>query len=206
MSRNPLPESVSKCSARERGISNITKLTKGLGAGNEAAFRQFHALYFDRLLRYLLVITRGDEDAARDALQETFLRVARHARRFDDEDAFWKWLTVLARSAAVDGGRKQWRYWRLLANYARSWLAPGASHHPAEDAERSLEPLLEQGLSRLDERDRELIEEKYFQGASVKELSRRTGLSEKAVESRLLRARHRLREDMIKQMQNENIV
>ena len=32
--------------------------------GSEAAYRQFHEKFFGRLLRYLLVITRGQEEAA----------------------------------------------------------------------------------------------------------------------------------------------
>ena len=60
--------------------SPTSVLTRGLAAGDEAAFRQFHEEYFDRLLRYHLILARGDEHAARDALQETLTRVARKGR------------------------------------------------------------------------------------------------------------------------------
>src|SRR5438034_3100709 len=96
----------------------IRELTSGLAVGDEEAFREFHAAYFGRLLRYLFVVTHGDEQAAHDALQETMTRVVRYARRFDSEEAFWSWLTVLARSAVSDAGRKRSRYWRLIKDYA----------------------------------------------------------------------------------------
>src|ERR1051325_3867078 len=105
----PIPTAVRivmENSRAELACGKTADLTRRLAAGEEAAFREFHVAYFDRLLRYLLVVARGDEDAARDALQETFVRVVRHAKRFDCEDAFWSWLTLLARSAAADGGRK----------------------------------------------------------------------------------------------------
>ncbi len=89
-------------SAQREPVSATAALTGGLAARDEEAFRQFHAAYFDRLLRYHLVIMRGDEHAAHEALQETFLRVVRPPRRCDDEEIFWSWLTVLARSAATD--------------------------------------------------------------------------------------------------------
>jgi DNA-directed RNA polymerase specialized sigma24 family protein len=45
-----------------------------------------------------------------------------------------------------------------------------------------------------------LIEGKYLDGATVRELSADAGLTEKAVESRLLRLRRELRERMLKRM------
>jgi RNA polymerase sigma factor (sigma-70 family) len=52
-------------------------------------------------------------------------------------------------------------------------------------------------LAELEPVARRLIEGKYIAGESVKELSAQTGLSEKAVEARLTRLRHRLRERLI---------
>ena len=63
--------------------SATAQLTSGLVAGDEEAFRKFHADYFDRLFRYHLVVARGNEEMAREALQETFTRVARKPRQFD---------------------------------------------------------------------------------------------------------------------------
>src|ERR1041384_4194657 len=130
--------------------TSIRDLTRGLAAGDEEAFRQFHAAYFNRLLRYLFVATKGDEHAAREALQETMIRLVRYARRFDSEEAFWSWLTVLARSAAVDAGRKRQRYWRLLKSYALFWLAPEPAPADQYETDKYLNQLLEQGLQQLE--------------------------------------------------------
>jgi hypothetical protein len=70
---------------------DIQTLTHRLTAGDEEAFREFHGRYFDRLFRHLLGLTRGDEDEAKEALQETLIRVAKYVRRFDDEGVFWCW-------------------------------------------------------------------------------------------------------------------
>jgi len=48
--------------------ASVAALTARLVTGEEAAWREFHDRYFNRLLRYLLVVSRGDEDAARDSL------------------------------------------------------------------------------------------------------------------------------------------
>jgi RNA polymerase sigma factor (sigma-70 family) len=191
---------VSTFQPAEQGVA---ALTTGLAAGNEEAFREFHAVYFDRLLRYILVVTRGEEEAARDALQETFTRVARHARRFDSEEIFWSWLTVLARSAALDGGRKRQRYWQTLTRYARSLFRAEISADPDEDFEEQLLAMVSRGLDGLSREDRDLVEGKYLRGESVRELASACGLTESAVESRLVRARRSLREKVLKGLKDE---
>ena len=40
-----------------------------MAAGDEEAFREFHAHYFDRLYRFLLVVARGQEHEAQEALK-----------------------------------------------------------------------------------------------------------------------------------------
>src|SRR6185436_7281590 len=147
--------------------SAITSLTTRMAARDEEAFREFHSLYFSRLLRYHIIIARGDEHAAHEALQETLLRVVRHARRFDDEEVFWSWLTVLARSAAADGGRKRVRYWQLLTGYARS-LVHRNEIPPAPDDHEHLQELLNQGLGELLPEARALVEGKYLRRATVR--------------------------------------
>ncbi len=180
-------------------------LTRRLAQGEEAAFREFHAQYFDRLLRYHLVLARGDEHAARDALQETLMRVARKGRYFETEEAFWCWLTVVARNTAVDGGRRRQRYWATLKKYALGWLHPAPSlPSPQENnGDSALFELLDHRLAALDPADRALVEAKYFAGKSTRELAQETGSSEKAVESRLLRLRRQLRESILSDLRHE---
>jgi RNA polymerase sigma-70 factor (ECF subfamily) len=173
--------------------SDIAALTRRLAAADDAAFREFHGRYFDRLYRFLLVVTRGQEHAAQDALQETMLRVARYAREFEDEDIFWSWLKAVARNAARDGGRKRRRYLAVLEKFA-FWRrdASGSGIDPREEG--ALRSLIDEGLASLAPLDRHLIEGKYLRGYTVAELATDTGLTEKAVESRLVRSRRQLAE------------
>ena len=50
------------------------------------AYRAFYNAYFDRLSRYLLVVAAGNEDAMREALQGTLMRVVRHIKVFQSEE------------------------------------------------------------------------------------------------------------------------
>jgi RNA polymerase sigma-70 factor (ECF subfamily) len=174
----------------------IERMTRGLAAGDEGAFREFHAVYFDRLYQFLLVVARGQEEEAQEALQQTLLRVLRYARVFESEEVFWGWLKVLARSAARDAGRKQRRYRALLQRFALFGRTEARAPETAE--EDSLRAMLEEGLQGLEAADRRLIEGKYLEGATVKELAAQMGLSEKAVESRLVRLRQQLRQKLVR--------
>jgi RNA polymerase sigma factor (sigma-70 family) len=193
-----LPELIAVADAQTKGstTSTIASLTRRLAAGEEDAFRQFQALYFDRLYRFLLVVTHGDETQAREALQETFVRVARHARNFEGEDAFWNWLKAVGRNAARDAGRKQRRYSALLERF--TWRSQPEA--PCLRQENALAAALEESVGELEPDDRLLVEGKYIDGQSVSELAAQAGLTEKAVESRLLRSRRQLRACILKKL------
>ena len=119
--------------------------------------------YFDRLLRYLLVVCRGDEHAARESLQAALVKIVRHVRHFDREEAWWSWLTVVARSCVVDAARRHSRYRALLARYAR-FFSPTSSFTPPSSTEDRLPDLLEECLGTLPVAERALLAAKYDDG------------------------------------------
>jgi RNA polymerase sigma-70 factor (ECF subfamily) len=181
-------------------VGEVGDLTRRLAAHEEEAFREFHARYFDRLYRFLLVVAHGQVHEAQDALQETLLRVARHTRPFEEEDAFWCWLQVVARNAARDGGRRQGRYRAMLERFTFRRAPEASAPEPGDAADARLQFLLTESLAELPPEERRLVENKYLDGATIKALSLDTGLTEKAVETRLRRLRNRLRERLLKRL------
>lgn len=187
-----------------RGVSaaladgQTAALTRRLVAGEEAAWREFHASYFDRLLRYLLVVCRGDEHAARESLQAALVKVVRHVRRFDREEAWWSWLTVVARSSVIDGVRRQSRYRALLERYAGVFTAAAA-----ESADDALPDLLDECLKALPARDRALLAAKYHDRQPTAEMANAADCSEKAIESRLARLRQRVKLQLLQRLRDE---
>lgn len=177
--------------------SPVTALTRGLVRGDEAAYRAFHAAYFDRLFRYLIVVARGDEHAAREALASTLLRVTRHVRAFDDEAVFWSWLTVLARSALADQRRGRRRYLAFLDRFTRHAATDAESVPEPSDAAAPLDSLLAGQLAALPAEDRQLLHWKYRENHSVRAIAERLAATEKSVESRLSRLRARLKTEVL---------
>lgn len=184
----------SRETAKHPEAAAVSQLTEQMARGNEDAYREFHAQYFHRLLAYLFVVTRGDEDAAREALQLTFMRIVRNIRPFSTAEAFWSWLTVLARSSVVDEQRKRLRYYGLLNRFFER------KRIEATEPETDLGKLVQRSLEELPDDERDLLERKYFEGESVRELARSLQASEKAIESRLSRARQKLKESITRQL------
>lgn len=104
---------------------------------------------------------------------------------------------AVARNAARDGGRKRGRYYAMLEKFS---LWRREEPVIGEVTEKRLKPALEELLSELSPSDRRLIEAKYLDDESMRDLAAQSGLTEKAVESRLLRLRRKLRERLLKKL------
>ncbi len=169
---------------------------------NEVAFRTFYDAYFDRLLRYLLVVTGGNEETAREALQLALVRVVRHVKPFEAEEKFWSWLTVLARSALVDESRKRRRYFAFLERFTQH-QETGPDAMDNGEADEQLRAMLEGKLTALPNDERQLVELKYLKHQSVREIAEGLQTSDKAVESKLSRVRRKLKDAVLTELQNE---
>jgi RNA polymerase sigma-70 factor (ECF subfamily) len=181
---------------------DVAEVTSRMVKGDEMAYRVFYDEYYDRLRRYLLVVTSGNEEATREALQAALVRVVKHIRRFSTETEFWGWLTILARSALFDQSRKRKRYWSLLERFTRHSEIDQVTDTADPDAK--LLTLLEQDLASLPIDEKELIESKYLEGTSVRKIAEESQTTEKAIESRLVRIRRKLKASLLEGLKHES--
>lgn len=153
----------------------------------------------DALYRYILVRIGGDRDAADDLLQQTCCEAARHRRPPATQDECEAWLRGIARNLI----RRHWRRLRRgrgrisLENAAlASRLADDLETRPLPvDAliqEESIAQLL-LAITSLPAADQSLIFAYYFDGRPQAAMARDLDVTEKSIESRLYRARGRLR-------------
>lgn len=102
------------------------KLIRAAAAGDETAFTTLMRAsqpHVWRFVRHLL----GDERAAADVTQETFVQVHRTLGSFRHQARFSTWLFRIARNAAVDEQRRDARRQRLLAAVPRPRATGDAS-------------------------------------------------------------------------------
>jgi RNA polymerase sigma factor (sigma-70 family) len=176
--------------------ADLGRLTAALARGDDDAWLEFHRCYGPAIFRQLLALTRGDHDLAKEALQRTYLRVAKHVRSCDAEPMFRAWLRTVARSALLDCWRRRRSFTDLLF---RKWQEPPELADPTAD-DRLMDEL-DAALARLDASDRILLEGKYFSGFEVRTLAEQLAITPKAVESRLTRARAALRRELLSALQ-----
>src|SRR5437879_5107446 len=164
--------------------SDLRALTLAIRRGDAEAFSRFYDLYSFRLYRFLLVLAHGDETEAREVCQAVLIKLAKRFDVFDEEPALWAWLSTLAKNAFIDHYRARQRRKKLVPLEA----LPAAFGVEA-DSEHRLSEILRDALTALIPEERELIQAAYVDERPLQELAEASGLTYKAVESRLARLR-----------------
>lgn len=180
--------------------SVVRQVTEGIAAGEEAAFNRFYDRYAERLYRYALVLARGSEEAAREMLQETMLRVVRYLKPMPTEEVLWGWLTRVARTVFIDRLRRESRHAKVLPLPDEALLGTEAA--PGDETLFLLRQL-EEALNGLPPEEQALLREHHLQGRPLAELAKQRGTTPKAVESRLARLRRKLKQRMLERLGHE---
>jgi RNA polymerase sigma factor (sigma-70 family) len=181
---------------------DLLRITAAIRTGNEAAFQIFYEHYCDRLYRYLLVLTSGNEDLSRELMQITMTKVVRAMKPISDERSFWSWLSTIARNAFLDACRKSRRQPGMVPLSASEMDVINLPAPADEDS--PLLQALDDCLGALEPGDRNLIDAFYFGDASQQAIAQRERTTPKAVESKLARIRQRLRENILKRLRHED--
>lgn len=127
----------------------------------------------------------GDRSLAEDIVQDTWLRSVASWRRSGSPDLPRAWLIRVARN--------------LVTSYFRRRRPRSVDPAELELEDDRCNPetpsaaaLVNWGLARLSKRQAVILEEFYFNDRSTREIAEERGLSERAVEGRLRRARRNL--------------
>ncbi len=128
------------------------------------------------LLRYTVRLLGGDLEAARDVVQEAFVRLIQQDRAAV-EGHLAPWLYRVCRNAALDRIRKEHRMQTSLPEITNRNGGPGAAEATAGDgpAERAQQPesrsRLLASLADLPERQREVLRLKFQGDLSYREIA-----------------------------------
>jgi len=179
--------------------SNASAETTGL-AGTVAIDWQAALVAHDRWLRTVIYARVGEPQAVEEVLQEVSLAAVRQKSPLQDPSKVASWLYRLAVTQSLLYRRKQGRRRKLIDQYAQD-------RRPTEADPGQLDPLgwllakerrhlVRTALARLPKREGEILLLKYTEDWSYRELAEHLGTSESAVQTRLHRARQRLRSEL----------
>jgi RNA polymerase sigma-70 factor, ECF subfamily len=162
-------------------------------AGDRAAFERIVALYERRIFALALRLAGAMEDA-KDATQETFLRLHRNLRQIDSGHSLGPWLWSVAVNACRDIGRHRRRSRLVPIDAFVSANAADPSSGPEGLASaHELERRLQTALRQLPEKERAALLLREMEGLSTCEVAEILGSSETTVRSQISTARMRLR-------------
>jgi RNA polymerase sigma-70 factor (ECF subfamily) len=178
-------------------VVNESRLRRALLAGDEEAFAAFFAEHYRRLYGFALVRLDHDADLAAELTQATLCRALERLDSFRGEAAMFSWLCTICRNLIHDHRRRSGRTVELLDEgpAVRAALAALAERDDPAVALQRLEAqrLVHAALDLLPAHYGDALEWRYLDDQPVGEIAARLGVSHKAAESLLVRARSALR-------------
>lgn len=167
-------------------------LVKAFARGEASAVEQVYRSCLAPIYAYAAA-RLGDRSEAEDVVQETFLTAMRVARGFDGRSTLLTWLTGIARNKARERLRAIVAARRRNAGAVEAAVAllriedDALPEHAMRAAETGL--LVGDALALLPERHRAALKAKYLDGLSLAAIGELEGVSAKAAESTVVRAR-----------------
>lgn len=174
----------------------VFELIKQAKEGKQSAFTKLYNR-FNKVIYNTIYYIVNNKDAADDLLSVTFTKAFSKLDSYVNNISFEMWLKTIAINSSIDYIRhtkkEKANYWIDDSDNSLQ-LSDMASYSPEEDyifAEKS--SMLENALSRLRWKYRNIIELRAIQNLSYKQISDQLGLSESQVKSRLNKAREKLK-------------
>lgn len=174
------------------------RLANQLLAGDRKAFDRLFEDNFARLYRFAIARLADDPEGAREVVQMTLTRAIRKIHTYRAESAMFTWLCAICRNEISDWFRRQGRYREHIVLVedrpeiqaaVDSIEAPGLEtperHYQRVEAVR----LIQVALDRLPAKYGNVLEWKYVEGHSIKEIAARLNIGAEAAQSLLARAK-----------------
>ena len=175
---------------------NEKKMFASVRKGDEQAFGVFYKKYQPRLFAFCYGII-GDEEAAKDIVQETFIKVWVRREQIDLDMSFSAFLFTMAKNQLLNEFRRQANSPLFLEDVVLNETGDG--EETAIERKLSFEEFnhrLEIAKQKLTPRQRELFELNKEQGITITEIAAKAFISEQSVRNQLSQALHVLRKEL----------
>jgi RNA polymerase sigma-70 factor (ECF subfamily) len=177
-------------------------LLAAVRSGDEQAVAELVERHAPSVLRFGVQLC-GDEQQARDVMQETLLAAARGLRAYRGESRLTTWLYTIARTFCTklrtrgDAGKHLQSLEELGEDGFEAALAVEQQRPDAQAAQLELQRAVTRAIRELEPAQREVLVLRDVEGLSAAEVATVLDVSVQAVKSRLHRARAALRERLL---------
>ncbi|MGA9573957.1 MAG: RNA polymerase sigma factor [Lysobacterales bacterium] len=177
---------------------NDRKRARELLAGDEDDFKRFFEDYFPRLYRFAVERLSGDRQATQEVVQSTLSRTLLNLHKYRGESALFTWMCSICKNEIYDYLKARSRYKQTVI--LESELPDKDFILQSQDATSPDQPediyqrdqttrLIHKVLDNLPPDYGNVIEWKYIDGLSLKQIAKRLNMSHAATQSILFRAR-----------------
>jgi RNA polymerase sigma-70 factor (ECF subfamily) len=183
--------------------ANLHDIIANVRNGDQRAFRTLVEMYQQPAYRLAFRIL-GNEEEARDAVQECFIRIWQKIGTFDSAREFIPWMYRILTNAATDRLRTMQRHATIPIEVVAKrviGLLQGDRETPLEN--RDLAMLIRTLAGTLPEKQKLVFILRDVEGMSSEEVEAITGMSPDAVKSNLYLARRCVRERLFRIFEKE---
>jgi RNA polymerase sigma-70 factor (ECF subfamily) len=159
----------------------------------EAQFTELYRSLVDAVYAYASRRSGGQRQLAEDVTQETWLRAVREWRERGVPTEPLAWLTTVARNLLLNQLRQ--REGVPIETISPAEVLRAVERDDISDSEE-IAARVNRALERLPPNEARLLEAFHYERRRVAQLALAYGISERAVEGRLRRARERLRDEL----------
>jgi RNA polymerase sigma-70 factor (ECF subfamily) len=159
----------------------------------EPELTEIYGATIDALYGYASRRCGGDRDLAEDVTQETWLRAVREWRRTGAPRTPLAWLQTVARNLILNHLRRKPNV--SLDDVAQSDVLAAVDRNAVTDS-AEIATIVGRALARIPVAEAGLLESFHYERHKTADLAQAYGISERAVEGRLRRARERLRREI----------
>jgi RNA polymerase sigma-70 factor (ECF subfamily) len=191
-------------STKAQEVAFDQELVNRFKGGDQSAFDEMVARYWDRIYGMVNQLLRNSEDAE-EVTQDAFIRAHRGLVNFRGDSAFSTWLYQIATNLARN---RYWYWWRRKRDKSVSFDAPVSADNattladliPAEletpddiTVTQEFIDRIAQGMEKLNAKHREILTLRNIKNLSYEEIAAILQISVGTVKSRIARARESLR-------------
>ncbi len=166
-------------------------------AGDRDAFGELVRRYQDRLFNSLIHLL-GSEHEAQDVTQDSFVQAYRRLSSFRGDSHFYTWIFRIARNLAISRIRSRKSTASLYQENGSLRDIESSDSAPQRplDVEETVTQV-QRALARLEEDQRTILVLREFDGLEYEAIAEILEIPVGTVRSRLHRARHQLKEELI---------
>ncbi|MGA2061246.1 MAG: sigma-70 family RNA polymerase sigma factor [Thermoguttaceae bacterium] len=169
---------------------NDGELIRAVQLGDRTSLTILYQRYLSGVWRYLHAHLARDREEAEDLVSETFLTAIRNIQTYDSQKGnVYGWLIGIARNKLHDHLRKMNRALDYARSDATAAVYADSGNPEGHVIQTETQDAVIRALDSLADEERIVLEWKYMESLSVRDMAERLGRTEKAVEAILYRAR-----------------